>query len=295
MSADPVSNAILRFETGWKQVLEGVITRGGRLTIEYSPNRLPDCRLLSHGALDWHIQGFVRFHPDGGITRGNLLEEVRAGHGPVTSHNPIPLGVDVPRDTTQLELWFHSFSFIRGSCHAWDSRFGQNYWFEVVGPDPLQPNEPVRRRDGAVLGSPYFVNVIREAASKVNVFPRPAAGPRMGTDLRSFLNVSAWVRNVAFAKNVWIDLHVYDTDANRIGAMTLPLTWSGSQLLLDEMGDVFRFEGEIYRGSNATPGSVTPRPDARYIQFRLYYEVSGTVFTDDILHQLDLPEDAVST
>jgi hypothetical protein len=60
-------------------------------------------------------------------------------------------------------------------------------------------------------------------------------------------------------------------------------------------GDLFVFDGKIYQGSMATPGSVSPRPDARLVQYRLYYEVSGQVFTDAILHQHELPEDAMST
>jgi len=42
-----------------------------------------------------------------------------------------------------------------------------------------------------------------------------------------------------------------------------------------------------------TPGSVQPRPEARKVQYRLYYEVNYQVFTDGILHH-ELQEDAVS-
>ena len=40
------------------------------------------------------------------------------------------------------------------------------------------------------------------------------------------------------------------------------------------------------------PGSVWPRPDARLLQFRLYYEVAGQVFTDGYLHAEALQADA---
>jgi hypothetical protein len=43
-----------------------------------------------------------------------------------------------------------------------------------------------------------------------------------------------------------------------------------------------------------TPGSVQPRPEARKVQYRLCYEVNYQVFTDGILHQHELQEDAVS-
>ena len=113
----------------------------------------------------------------------------------------------------------------------------------------------------------------------------------MGKDLRTSLNVRAWVKNIAFAKEVWIDVHVFDRNTTLIKAATLSLPWEGSA---DGVGDLFRFEGEIYRGLTATPGSVSPRPNAWLIQYRLYYAVEGNLYTDAILHQLELIDDAVT-
>ena len=61
-------------------------------------------------------------------------------------------------------------------------------------------------------------------------------------------------------------------------------------------GSAFRYEfsGKVYQGSTATPGSVQPRPEARKVQYRLYYEVNYQVFTDGILHQHELQEDAMT-
>jgi hypothetical protein len=39
---------------------------------------------------------------------------------------------------------------------------------------------------------------------------------------------------------------------------------------------------------------VQPRPDARRLQYRLYYEMAHQVFTDGVLHQHDIPEDAIT-
>ena len=36
------------------------------------------------------------------------------------------------------------------------------------------------------------------------------------------------------------------------------------------------------------------RPDARKLQYRLYYEVDDQVFTDDLLHQLEIDEDMLA-
>ncbi len=57
---------------------------------------------------------------------------------------------------------------------------------------------------------------------------------------------------------------------------------------------MFRFDGSVYEGATATPGSVTPRPDVRQLQYRLYAEVAGRVVTDGQLHECALRADAVS-
>ena len=57
--------------------------------------------------------------------------------------------------------------------------------------------------------------------------------------------------------------------------------------------DQYAFTGKIYQGSTATPGSVSPQLEARKVQFRLYYEIDYRVFTDGILHQAELPANAL--
>lgn len=41
------------------------------------------------------------------------------------------LTVDVP-DATRVELWFKNTDYTYGECVAWDSRYGQNYRFDVM-------------------------------------------------------------------------------------------------------------------------------------------------------------------
>ena len=136
-----------------------------------------------------------------------------------------------------------------------------------------------------------MVNVLEHSAVKVNVFPSPpAGGPRQGTDLQTMLKVTAWVNETTFGANAWIDVHVFDRGDKLIHSETLTLSYTG-------FGPFFRYEfsGKVYQGSIATPGSVQPRPEARKIQYRLYYDINYQVFTDGILHQLQLPEDAVTS
>jgi hypothetical protein len=59
------------------------------------------------------------------------------------------------------------------------------------------------------------------------------------------------------------------------------LSWEGSA---SGVGDLFRFDSEIYGGLTATPGSVSPKPNAWLVQYRLYYAVEGDTYTDAILH-----------
>jgi len=117
-----------------------------------------------------------------------------------------------------------------------DSRFGENYWFDVAG--PIRLNLAIRFDTGGAIPSPDFVNVVDQTAIKKSVFPHRDRIPDLSRRARM-------VRNVAFTKAVWIDLHVFDRDAARIEAKTIGLAWEGSA---GGFADLFRFQGEIYRG-----------------------------------------------
>ena len=279
--------ATLSFFVGWCEELHGDLAQGGRLTIEYDPERTPICRRYHGGLPSWDLWGNVRFHPSGQLFSGNLVLHLE-GSPPrvIVPPGPILLVVPVPADATQAELWFHNTDVF--GCSAWDSRFGQNYWYDVARHGPVQP---VAYRLGAIP-SLAMVNIVAEAATKRNVFPRRSTGSAEGSDLQTWLTLTAWVNNVAFEKNVRVDVHVFDTVDVLIHSETLTL---GYLEPARGGGDLFVFDGKIYQGSMATPGSVSLRPDAHVVQYRLYYAVNGQVFTDAILHQHELPEDALST
>lgn len=284
------TEAAVRFGSAWPPLTEGAIRRGERLSIEFDPNRVGGCRRNWHGAEVWDIEGFVRVHPRGEVVHASLMERLLEG-GVVTTLAPRPWHLVVPKDTRQLEVWFHNFIEVGGRCDAWDSRYGENYWLDVSGDEPVQLRDAVRYRDGA-SPRPDLVNVLDEVAEKKNVFPRPKTGSPVGKDLRTFLTVRAWVNNLAFNKAVWIDLHIFQGDGERIAGGTFPLAWEGSA---SGAGDLFGFDGEIYKGVTATPGSVSPRPGARFVQFQLYYAVLDQLFSDDVLHQLELQPDEVTS
>jgi len=289
VQAGSTSQAVLEFSPDWLQSQNGTILRGGTVVVKFAPERLSACRNSMHGAELWDIEAVAKFHPRGDLVRGSLIQHL-SRDGIVATSAPRDLEVAVPSDSRQIEMWFHNFAELGGRCDAWDTRFGDNYWFDVAGLEPVQLQDPVRYRDGAIA-RPEFVNVYDQTAVKKDVFPAPPSGPPVGKDLRTSLSVRAWVKNIAFVKEVWIDLHVFDRSATLIKAATLGLPWQGSA---SGNGDLFSFDDEIYRGSTATPGSVSPRPNAWLVQYRLYYAVEGSLYTDAILHQLELVDDAIT-
>ncbi len=141
------------------------------------------------------------------------------------------------------------------------------------------PIDSVAYRTGAIP-SLEMVNAFSSAASKVEVPP--------WTDLQVLLDVQAWVYNADFTKNVWVDVHVFDGADQIIRSETLPLRYLGPA---GGGGDFFAFNTAIFKGRNAGPGWVSFAPDARKVQYRLYYEVNGKVFSDGLLRQEDLPSD----
>ena len=131
------SQAVVQFLPDWRQIGQDEILRGSSFGIEFAPDRLTGCRRNWRGAEVWDIEALVRFHPRGELVHGGLLEQNRTG-GVVTALSPKRLDITVPSDTTQIEMWFHNFVEVGGRCDAWDSRFGENYWFDVAGPNLAQ-------------------------------------------------------------------------------------------------------------------------------------------------------------
>ena len=157
-------------------------------------------------------------------------------------------------------------------------------------PPPSAPGESVQMRVGAQV-EPAVVRTAAEAAVKHNTFPSRPGYSRAMTSLETHLHVEAWVKNTTYAKNVWLDLHVYESEAAPVHRATLPLSYARPA---GDGGDVFVLDAPVYQGLVATPGSVTLRPDARIVQYRLYSELEGTLYTDGVLHRCELRPDSAS-
>jgi len=152
------------------------------------------------------------------------------------------------------------------------------------------PLESIRSRAGAVTKHDMVV-VLEESATKIDTKASGTPGGGTGLDLETVLSVRAWARRDGDVGSCWFDVCLFDDCDRLIRSETLPM----EHLAGDDGGDIFAFEGSVYRGTGAVPGSVWLAPDARKLQFRVYCEVDGTVFTDGLLRQHDIPPDGALT
>ena len=153
------------------------------------------------------------------------------------------------------------------------------------------PLESVRTRAGAVPDQDRVV-VLEESATKIDAKASAAPGGGTGLDLETVLSVRVWARREGNLGQCWFDVCLFDDCDRLIRSDTLPMEHEGAA---DDGGDVFAFEGSVYRGTGASPGSVWLAPDAHKLQFRVYYEVDGTVVTDGLLRQHEVPPDGALT
>jgi hypothetical protein len=279
----PVSvEATLEFSPG-REVETGDITQNKTLTLIYDPARLPFIRNTHNGMPAWDIIGNLRFHPGLETYSGSLVQKTETVNGNMRSLYPpvsLPLSVTVPTDAMAVEMWFVNTGLFGEK--SWDSRYGQNYWFGVAQAGPAQP---VSFRSGAIRNI-SMVNVLNSTVGKIR---RPVGVPSQGSQLQTDLNLTAWVRNIQYRKNVWIDFHVFDGADRLVHAETLPLTYREPG---GGGGDLFVFNGRVFKGTGGVPKAEWPRPDVHLLQFRLYFEAAGQVFTDGYLHQNSLEADA---
>jgi len=118
-------SATLTFSSDWRLDQTGEIKIGGTLIIYYSERRLDD---WLQDWRHWWMESFkacVRFHP------GEQFYELELFTPPVIYHPPrlVPCEVRIPDDASWVEIWFQNSA---RDHMVYDSRFGQNYCFDVV-------------------------------------------------------------------------------------------------------------------------------------------------------------------
>ena len=121
-----------------------------------------------------------------------------------------------------------------------------------------------------------MVNVLRTSYEHLSTRRgRRGTGP---AELHTRLVVEAWVRNIAYAKDVWVEAALLDSDGTPVRADRFGLDYLGPG-----GGDGDRF------GMAQKLPSPGPFPDGRRLQYRIFYRVAGEVFTDGRLHEHPLP------
>jgi len=176
-----------------------------------------------------------------------------------------------------VELWFER----RGPAgtSAWDSRYGQNYTFDVSAEGLPIPKRSVAVRPES-LTDLNKIRVVEDTATKME------AG--RGTSVGTRLVVRALTWDPAAAADTWADVHVFDAAGELIHAGSV--AFKPPERTADPALRVW--EDEVYQGSGGGSGmGVWSRPDAHTVQYRLYCQVRGQVFTDGVLHQFEVPAD----
>jgi hypothetical protein len=259
----------------------GLIRPGARLAIAYDPTRLAHAAGAQALSQVEEILAHVRFHPGGQTASGPVAQGAASDPpSPTGAPRPVPYAILVPDDATQVEVWFERRS--GAGADAWDSRYGQNFWFDVDRSGLAVPHDSVGLRTGAVVDA-AIVGVVADAAAKERT-PAGASGSRVVVRMA----IEARVRDAASARAAWVDVHVFDGAEDLVHAATVPLDRS----VADDRAARFVWDDALYRGTGGGSGvGVAFRPDAHLVQYRIYGEVHGRVFTDGVLHQLVLPPD----
>ena len=280
--------AIIKFRDDGTDTLTGELLQGGELMVDYDLSRLLARRDTFRGAAMWDILALVRFRPDGQILAASVTAPVSSSpDGMTVDRSPAVASFPVPGDALRVEMWFLNIGYTHFGepPKVRDVHFGENYEFAVFPNAPTQPVIP-RTNARAVRDA---VNAIQLGVEKQrHQFGDAGSGVFAGSELQTRVKLTAWVRNIAYVKNVWFDAHVFDAGNQLVHAQTLSLHY---KIGAGGGGDLFEFDDVLYYGSRGQPGSVSPRPDARRIQLRLYFEASGQLFTDGILHDCQVVED----
>jgi len=145
--------------------------------------------------------------------------------------------------------------------------------------EPTQAQHP---RPDAVP-SPEMINIFEEA-----IVPEksPAGGRRAASAPAPRLLVKAWVNNVAYEKKVWVAVDLVGRTGQPLQSRSLPL---GYVEAAGGSGDFFVVDAPV-----PPPASAGGRGPAELLEYRLYYEVGGQVFTDGIPHRHQLSPKAAS-
>jgi len=125
--------AHISFDANYGGGQYGDFRQDGYISIEYALERLPECRATHDGVPDWDTVAYARFGPGGQLVQQSVRSFVKADGTPAATVESVPFHVDIPDEATSVEIWFRNFSGDGSSCETWDSNWGANYRYRILG------------------------------------------------------------------------------------------------------------------------------------------------------------------
>lgn len=132
------------------------------------------------------------------------------------------------------------------------------------------PPTPFEARSGSVF-----------SLEMVNVFGEPAA-ESTGAFPGARLQLTAWVNNVSYLKDVWVDAYLTDASGSVAHKETLLLDYHEGA---GGGGDFFVLDAPIVAKGAQSASRKAKAPQVTSLQYRLYYQIGDTVFAEGILHE----------
>jgi hypothetical protein len=111
----------------------------------------------------------------------------------------------------------------------------------------------------------------------VNVFGEPLAEQAGGAQ-GARLHLTAWVNNVSYVKDLWVDAYLMDASGAVVHSETLILDYQEGA---GGGGDFFVLDAPII--TQGAQGSATTPITG--LQYRLYFQIGDSVYAEGILHE----------
>jgi hypothetical protein len=209
----PATANVVHFTSDYEEVADGPLTRGGLVTIDYAPSRLPACRFTKNGARAWNEYASWRFQPGGETGTVALFDGDPFAAEPVITRP----SVTIPKNATSVAFWFSNSD--AAGCVAWDSNFGDNYEFPVV---------PVAGTPIGWVGDLDFVLVAPNTTQhKGDIDPVYYVDAWQGQPLSSYVEVQMWAQGLT-------DLPYGSTEAARTASKAVTAEFVTTAVLAND-------------------------------------------------------------
>ncbi len=117
--------AQVQFTAGWRQNVQGELTAGGVVTINYDPARA-QANHSQNGNPAWGVQAFVKLVPS-----GQVIEQPVVDFEGSKTAKARPATIELTPGTTEIQVWFKNWTGGDNQREQWDSNYGNNYRFAV--------------------------------------------------------------------------------------------------------------------------------------------------------------------